>query len=137
MSTATSTAALEIERLDRADLIHGFSTLSAQASGDVIVIENATGLRVTDPEAAQAAGVPVMFLLVFTSSAFVPSASMPGWLQAFGTHQPVDALVTAERDLILGGGATAPDVLISLAWTAGILLAFALLSARIYARIGR
>jgi ABC-2 type transport system permease protein/oleandomycin transport system permease protein len=96
----------------------------------------ALGLRVSDPEAAQAAGVPVIFLLVFTSSAFVPSGSMPGWLQAIGTHQPVDALVTAERALILGGPA-AHDALISLAWSAGILLVSGALAARIYARIGR
>jgi ABC-2 type transport system permease protein/oleandomycin transport system permease protein len=44
----------------------------------------ALGLRVSDPEAAQVAGVPVMFLLVFTSDAFVPLRSMPGWLQAAG-----------------------------------------------------
>ena len=96
----------------------------------------ALGLRVSDPEAAQAAGVPVMFLLVFTSCAFVPLSSMPGWLQAIGAHQPVNALVTAERALILGGPA-AHDVLISLAWSAGILLAFTLISARTYARLGR
>ena len=61
------------------------------------------GLRLSDPEAAQAAAVPVVFLLVFTSAAFVLAAAMPGWLQAFGTHQPVDAVVNAERALILGG----------------------------------
>jgi ABC transporter DrrB family efflux protein len=96
----------------------------------------ALGLRVSDPEAAQAAAVPVIFLLVFTSAAFVPATSMPGWLQAFGTHQPVDALVTAERALIRGGPA-AHDVLISLAWSGGILLVFALLATRAYARMGR
>src|SRR5215472_6455114 len=96
----------------------------------------ALGLRVSDPEAAQAAAVPVVFLLVFTSAAFVPSTAMPGWLQAFGTHQPVNALVTAERALILGGPA-ARDVLISLAWSGGILVVFGLLAARSYARMGR
>jgi len=96
----------------------------------------ALGLRVSDPEAAQAAAVPVVFLLVFTSAAFVPSTAMPGWLQAFGTHQPVNALVTAERALILGGPA-AHEVLISLAWSGGMLLVFALLAARSYARMGR
>lgn len=96
----------------------------------------ALGLRVSDPEAAQAASVPVVFLLVFTSSAFVPLRSMPGWLQAIGAHQPVNALVTAERALILGGPA-AGDVLISLAWSAGILVVFGLLAARAYARMGR
>jgi ABC-type multidrug transport system permease subunit len=80
--------------------------------------------------------VPVMFLLVFTSAAFVPAAAMPGWLQAFGTHQPVDALVNAERALILGGPA-AHDVLISLAWIGGLLVVFVLLAARTYARMGR
>jgi len=94
------------------------------------------GLRVSDPEAAQAAAVPVVFLLVFTSAAFVPATAMPGWLQAFGTHQPVDALVNAERALILGGPA-AHDVLISLAWSGGLLVVFALLAARTYARMGR
>ena len=96
----------------------------------------ALGLRVSDPEAAQAAAVPVVFLLVFTSAAFVPSTAMPGWLQAFGTHQPVNALVTAERALITGGPA-AHDVLISLAWSGGMLLVFTLLAARSYARMGR
>jgi ABC-2 type transport system permease protein len=96
----------------------------------------ALGLRVSDPEAAQAAGVPVVFLLVFTSSAFVPLRSMPGWLQAIGSHQPVNALVNAERALVIGGPAVG-DVLISLAWSAGILIVFGLLAARTYARMGR
>jgi len=94
------------------------------------------GLRVSDPEAAQALGVPIVFLLVFTSSAFVPLRSMPGWLQAFGAHQPVNALASAERALILGGPA-AHDVLVSLGWSAGILLVFGALSARVYARMSR
>ncbi len=96
----------------------------------------ALGLRVSDPEAAQAAAVPVVFLLVFTSAAFVPSTAMPGWLQAFGTRQPVDALVSAERALILGGPA-AHDVLTCLAWSGGLLAVFALLAVRSYARMGR
>jgi ABC-2 type transport system permease protein len=96
----------------------------------------AIGLSVSDPEAAQAMGVPIMFVLVFTSSAFVPVTDMPGWLQAIGAHQPVDALVNAERALIIGGPA-ATDVLTSLAWTGGILLVFCILSASIYARMSR
>jgi ABC-2 type transport system permease protein len=94
------------------------------------------GLRVSNPEAAQAASVPIVFLLVFTSSSFVPSAFMPGWLQAFGTHQPVNALVVAERALILGGPA-AHDVLICLAWSAGILVVSAALAARIYTHMSK
>ena len=96
----------------------------------------ALGLRVSDPEAAQAAGVPVMFLLVFTSDAFVPLRSMPGWLQAAGAHQPVTALVDAERDLILGGTA-ATAVLVSLAWSAGVFIVFLTLAVRTYLRMDR
>ena len=97
----------------------------------------ALGLRVSDPEAAQAAARAASCSCSSSPpSAFVPATAMPGWLQAFGTHQPVNALVTAERALILGGPA-ARDVLISLAWSGGILLVFALLAARSYARMGR
>jgi hypothetical protein len=69
----------------------------------------------------------------------VPLNSMPGWLQPIGAHQRVNALVTAERALILDGPTVpaAHDVLVSLAWSAGILLVFAILSARTYARMSR
>ena len=77
-----------------------------------------------------------MFLLVFTYDEFVPLRSMPGWLQAIGAHQPVTALVDAERSLILGGPAQS-HVLTSLAWTAGMLLVFAALAARTYQHMDR
>jgi hypothetical protein len=48
----------------------------------------------------------------------------------------VDALVNAERALILGGQA-AHDVPISLAWSGGMLVVFALLAVRTYTRMGR
>jgi len=96
----------------------------------------ALGLAVSDPEAAQGAGVPVVFLLVFSSAAFVPLSTMPGWLQAFGAHQPVTALVDAERALILGGPA-AGHVLACLAWSAGMLVVFASLATLAYRRTSR
>jgi hypothetical protein len=43
---------------------------------------------------------------------------MPGRLQAIGAHQPVTALVNAERALVLGGPAS-HDVLVSLGWGPG------------------
>jgi hypothetical protein len=39
----------------------------------------------------QAASFPLLFPLVFASSAFVPTATMPGPLRAFAEHQPVTA----------------------------------------------
>lgn len=81
------------------------------------------GLLLGNPESAQAAAFPVMAPLVFASSAFVPVASMPGWLQPFAAHQPVSVTASAARALILGTPATA-DVLQALGWVAGILLVF-------------
>jgi ABC-2 type transport system permease protein/oleandomycin transport system permease protein len=82
------------------------------------------GLLVRDPEASQAASFPIMAVLVFASSAFVPVNTMPGWLQAYADHQPVSDMADAMRALMLGG-ATTGKVVIALAWCAGIVAVFA------------
>lgn len=43
----------------------------------------AVGLAVRDPQTAQIASILPMFILFFASSAVVPVATMPGWLQPF------------------------------------------------------
>jgi ABC-2 type transport system permease protein/oleandomycin transport system permease protein len=91
------------------------------------------GLVTGDPETAQAASFPVLAPLVFASSAFVGVGSMPGWLQAFAKHQPVSVTVDAVRDLTLGGAVT-HDVVLSLAWSVGIVAVFAPLAVRRYRR---
>jgi ABC-2 type transport system permease protein len=91
------------------------------------------GLTVADPETAQAASFPVMAPLVFASSAFVPVSSMPGWLQPFAEHQPVSVTASAVRALVLGG-ATASDVLQSIAWSLAIVAVFAPLAVARYRR---
>jgi L-2,4-diaminobutyrate transaminase len=49
VTTQTNIAsAPDVERLDRADVMHGFSTLHAQATNEVVVINSANGMRVTD-----------------------------------------------------------------------------------------
>ncbi|MGH2753486.1 MAG: ABC transporter permease [Actinomycetota bacterium] len=91
----------------------------------------ALGLAVGDPETAQAAAFPVMAPLVFASSAFVPVASMPGWLQTFAEHQPVSVTASAVRGLAIGGE-TATYVWQSLAWCAAILIVSSVLAVRKY-----
>ena len=91
------------------------------------------GLVIGNPEAAQAASFPVMAPLVFASSAFVPVATMPGWLQPFAEHQPVSVTASAARALTLGTDATS-YILQSLAWVAGILLVFVPIAVRRYRR---
>jgi len=81
------------------------------------------GLALGNPEAAQAASFPVMAPLVFASSAFVPVASMPGWLQPFAEHQPVSVTASAARALTLGTP-VASDLIQALAWDVGIVLVF-------------
>jgi ABC-2 type transport system permease protein/oleandomycin transport system permease protein len=93
----------------------------------------AVGLAVGDPETAQAAAFPVMAPLVFASAAFVPVASMPGWLQPFARNQPLSVVVDASRDLVLGGPTTT-HVLQALAWCAVILAVAAPLAVRRYRR---
>lgn len=89
------------------------------------------GLRTGDAEAAQAASFPLMAVLVFASSAFVPTATMPGPLRLYAEHQPVSATVDAVRALVIGGP-TAGRVLTALAWCIAITAVFAALAVRRY-----
>jgi len=89
------------------------------------------GLSVSNAETAQAASFPMMMILVFASSAFVPTDSMPGWLQVWADHQPLSVTVDAVRALVLGGP-WAADALTSVLWSVGILAVFVPLSVHRY-----
>jgi ABC-2 type transport system permease protein/oleandomycin transport system permease protein len=91
------------------------------------------GLQVSTPEAAQAASFPLVFPLVFVSSVFVPTQSMPSWLQAFADHQPVSVTAQALRALLTGGEWQSP-LLQAVAWSIGIGVVFAALAVRRYRR---
>jgi ABC-2 type transport system permease protein/oleandomycin transport system permease protein len=91
----------------------------------------AIGLAVGDPETAQAAAFPLLAPLVFASSAFVPVASMPGWLQIFVRHQPVSVVVDACRHLMVGGHGSP---LAAMTWTVGLLVVLVPLAVRKYRR---
>jgi ABC transporter DrrB family efflux protein len=91
------------------------------------------GLSVKGAEAAQAAGFVWIFPLVFASSAFVPTQTMPDWLRVFADNQPVTRVVDAVRALVLDQPAGEPAAY-ALAWTAAILVVFAPLAVRVYRR---
>jgi ABC-2 type transport system permease protein len=91
------------------------------------------GLSAPSGEAAQAAIFPMLFPLVFASSAFVDTSFMPGWLQAFADHQPVTVTVDAARHLVLGQP-VGWSVVGSIAWSLGIVAVFAPLAVRRYRR---
>jgi len=78
------------------------------------------GLAIRDPESAGLAGLFPVIILFFTSSTLVPVATMPGWLQAFATANPITVITGALRALCLGGPATRP-VAEATAWLLGLL----------------
>ena len=89
------------------------------------------GLSAGSPQAAQGLSF-LVFPLSFVSSAYVPVATMPGWMQGFATYQPMTPMENAVRILTGGPGAQAllglplsHYLVPSLLWTAGLVLVFA------------
>ena len=87
------------------------------------------GLSVTNGETAQAAAFPILAPLTFASNAFVPPATMPGWLQWWAERQPLSVTVRGVRALMLGSEST-DYVWASLAWSLAIVAIFAPLAIR-------
>lgn len=89
------------------------------------------GLVAPNAEAAQAIIFPLIFPLTFASSIFVPTLSMPGWLQPFANNQPISQTADAVRGLMLGQTHD-HSTLIAIAWGVGALLLLAPLSVNRY-----
>ncbi|HEV2062099.1 MAG TPA: ABC transporter permease [Solirubrobacteraceae bacterium] len=91
------------------------------------------GLTSSSPEAAQSLGFIAIFPLTFASSAFVPPATMPSWLQAFAEVNPFTTTVDAMRALFVGAPA-GNDVWGAVLWSLGLIVVFASLSVSRYRR---
>ena len=78
------------------------------------------GLTAKTVDGASAFSYPLIFL-PFISSAFVPTATMPGPVRAFAENQPVTSIVNAIRDLFIGRPVGA-GIWTALAWCVGILV---------------
>jgi len=78
------------------------------------------GLFAPTAQAAQGMSL-IAFVFAFISSAYVPAASMPGWLQPFSKYQPITPMGDAVRSLLIGSGS---DVALALGWSALLVLAF-------------
>ena len=90
------------------------------------------GLLVRDPEIAQSAGFIWVFPLVFASSAFVPTDSMPGIVHTFADVNPATLVVDAARALTIGHGDALGPTLGALAWLGGLLLVFVPIAVRAF-----
>ena len=97
-------------------------------------ISACVGLAVRDPETAQSIGFIWVFPLVFASSAFVPTSSMPGALHAFADVNPVSLTVNAARALTIGHADALGPALGALAWLVGLLVVFVPLAVRTFRR---
>lgn len=89
------------------------------------------GLLTHSPEAANGCSFLIMFL-PYASSAFVPVATMPGWLRGFAGHQPITPVTDALRALLLGHP-VGSAAWVALAWCGGILLVSAACSGALFA----
>ena len=78
------------------------------------------GLTAKSVDGASAFSYPLLFL-PFLSSAFVPTATMPGPVRAFAENQPVTSIVETIRDLFTQQP-VGSDIWIALAWCVGILV---------------
>jgi ABC-2 type transport system permease protein len=88
------------------------------------------GARLGHPEVVQFAGMMLMMPLMFLSSAFAPLATMPAWLHAAATANPVSHAIDAARSICLGQ----PDagaVLAAVASAAGLAVMTALATRRV------
>ncbi|MGZ4110185.1 MAG: ABC transporter permease, partial [Actinomycetota bacterium] len=99
------------------------------------------GLAIKNLESVQAASFIWIFPLTFASSAFVPTTSMPGWLQAWANNNPVTIWVNTLRAFTLGSpylhaidASYLGLVVKSGIWIGLILAVFVPLSIRIYRR---
>lgn len=99
------------------------------------------GLAAKTPEAAQSAGFLPIFPLVFASSVFVPTETMPDWLRVFADNQPITIAANTVRSLLLPeealpflGFDQGTLILQTLGWIVAIIAVFAPLSVRMYKR---
>ncbi len=98
------------------------------------------GMLAGNVQAAQGFAL-VVFPITFVSSAYIPVATMPTWMQGFAENQPLTVMVNAVRTLTQGAPAEAllghPAsyfVVRSLLWSVGLVAVFAPLAIARYRR---
>ena len=97
------------------------------------------GQKVPTVEAAQQVAFTTVFPITFLSNAFVPTSTLPEWLQPIAEWNPVSVLTASMRDLFGnpnpfgdGGFPTEHPELLTLIWTAVFVAVFAPMAVRRY-----
>jgi ABC-2 type transport system permease protein len=100
------------------------------------------GLLLRTPESAVAVQI-LVWPVGFLSSAFVSPDTMPGWLGALGTWNPLSATAAAVRDLFgnpswnATGWASEHALALALGWPAALIAVFLPLAARQFRALSR
>ncbi len=130
------------EGIGNALLGFGLLLLFAYAFSWVMAL---VGLSVPSVEVINNAAFMVIFPLTFISNAFVPTESLPPFLQTIAEWNPISSLTQAARELFGNIPAAAPEptawplqnaVVYTLIWVVLILVIFIPLSVRKYKKIG-
>lgn len=90
------------------------------------------GLTARSADAVGGFSYPLIFL-PFVSSAFVPTAGMPGPVRWFAEHQPVTAIVDTLRNLY-AEQPVGDDIWVALGWCVGLLVLAYVFAMRTYHR---
>lgn len=98
------------------------------------------GIVSKGPESAQGIGLIILFPLAIVSNALVPTAGMPGWLQAIATWNPVSSVTAAVRHLFgnpnpsstIAAWPMQHPVLAGALWSLAIIAVFAPLAAYLF-----
>lgn len=123
-------------------MLMGYRFASPMGASGAIALATAIGFgfswlgaaiaaKVRQPDMVGMLSMFWLFPLMLASTAFAPAETMPGWLQAFVRYQPISVASDAVRGLA-NGTAAGGDILLSLAWTALLLLVFGPMSVRLY-----
>lgn len=91
------------------------------------------GMLVRSPESVMTTSFLLLFPMTFISNIFVDPATMPGWLQAVVSVNPVSHLATAARGLMHGNAAVS-DIVWVLGAAAIVTVVFAPIAMRMYYR---
>nr|MDQ6895542.1 ABC transporter permease [Actinomycetota bacterium] len=90
------------------------------------------GLTASTVDGVSGFSYPLVFL-PFVSSAFVPTAGMPGPVRWFAEHKPVTAIVDTIRGLFAAQG-VGTDGWVALGWCVGLLVVAYALAMHTYRR---
>lgn len=117
------------------DVLHllGFCGIALLLSLALSLGADALGSVSTNAEAAGQTLLIPQLLLVMLSTGIAPASAFPGWLGWFVTRQPVSQIAQTLRELAQGQ-VTTVDLLLSLAWCAGLLALFGGIAVRMQRR---